>query len=508
MDRTMFNTLPAPAALPSAITSDQLIAPCKVCLVDAHELAGPLTARGHTVTLLTTGSSPRGSLVKRWQQKGVRLLSLPRQRRQCSGSPALVRSYRVYEWLRARDFDILHFPERGAPGYYSLLARRQGLAFGRTTFHVDARSPTLLLRERNGEFLDDINLLEVDALERRCIELADAVSGPAPVVAWMRRQGWTMPDQTTSQDKAGSRPLVSVCLVTHNRPILLRQALQSLMDQDYPNLEVILVDDGSTEPAAIALLVELEALFRQRGWVLVRQPNRYLGAARNEAARHARGDYLLFMDDDNVARPHEVSTLVRTALRTDADILTCLADSFTGEGSPVPGCEQSRLLFAGIDSLVGIARNCFGDANALVRRTAFERVGGFTEDPGVTHEDWEFFARAVLSGCRLEVVPEALYWYRVSPESMIHITPRQANYARSLRPYLDDFPPVYHDLLRLAQGQALRLEQVRHLIGDGETPRALRYRLADAVHALLCRVPLLRRMVKAARGLFRSGRDG
>jgi hypothetical protein len=94
-------------------------------------------------------------------------------------------------------------------------------------------------------------------------------------------------------------------------------------------------------------------------------------------------------------------------------------------------------------------------------------------------------------------VPEALFWYRVAPGSMIHTTPRAANYARSLRPYLEDAPALYRDLLRLAQGQALRLRQLQNEMG---ATKPLRYRVADHAHAWLSKVPLLpwllRRLLK------------
>src|SRR5262249_59546510 len=98
------------------------------------------------------------------------------------------------------------------------------------------------------------------------------------------------------------QPLVSVCLSHYNRPMLLRQALDSLRVQDYPNYEVVLVDDASTEPAALAYLDRLKPDFDRSGWQIIRHDqNRYLGAARNTAARPARGELLLFMDDDHYA---------------------------------------------------------------------------------------------------------------------------------------------------------------------------------------------------------------
>jgi hypothetical protein len=76
-----------------------------------------------------------------------------------------------------------------------------------------------------------------------------------------------------SCDLFSSYPLVSVCLTTFNRPHLLAQALESLRSQDYPNFEVLLVDDGSDQPEALAFLDRLEPEFKAGGWRIIRQEN-------------------------------------------------------------------------------------------------------------------------------------------------------------------------------------------------------------------------------------------
>jgi GT2 family glycosyltransferase/glycosyltransferase involved in cell wall biosynthesis/SAM-dependent methyltransferase/tetratricopeptide (TPR) repeat protein len=256
-------------------------------------------------------------------------------------------------------------------------------------------------------------------------------------------------------------PKVSVCLATFNRPAFLRQALASLHALDYSNFEVVLVDDGSTQPEAIQALQEFEPAFAQRGWKIVRQQNRYLGAARNTAVRNSTGEFLLFMDDDNLAEPVELSTLVKAALHSNADIVTCGMNRFSGTEAPnSQSAPKSRWLPLGAAAVLGAFRNCFGDANALVRRSCFEKLGGFTEIHGVTHEDWEFHAKAVLHGFKLMVVPEFLFWYRVSADSMVRTTNGYQNAMRNIQPYLDAVPEALRNLVLFAQEQHLRLERL------------------------------------------------
>jgi glycosyltransferase involved in cell wall biosynthesis len=200
-------------------------------------------------------------------------------------------------------------------------------------------------------------------------------------------------------------------------------------------------------------LKELEDRFVLRNWKVIRQQNLSLGAARNNAARHAAGEYILFMDDDNYAVPHEVSTLIEVALRTGADILTCFMQLFNGDMPPENHLTTNAetALFLGAAPAVGTFLNLFGDANALIRREAFLEIGGFAESRAFGHEDYEFFARAVLSGFHLETVPEPLFWYRVSNESMIQTTSHYNNHMLSLGPYVEVLPEHLKELAFTAQ---------------------------------------------------------
>jgi GT2 family glycosyltransferase/glycosyltransferase involved in cell wall biosynthesis len=240
-------------------------------------------------------------------------------------------------------------------------------------------------------------------------------------------------------------PEISVVLVHRNRPEMLRQALDGLKGQEFQNYEVILVDDGSTEPAAIRALKLLETEFHERGWRIIMQENKYLGAARNAGWRDARAEYILFHDDDNICMTHQLGMLLSVARRTNADILTSALAVFTGDDAPDPDWERTAECIwvpLGGCAPLGLFQNCFGDAHALVRRRLLGELGGFSEDFGIGHEDFELFARAALAGYRVLGVPEPLFWYRVAENSMLRsqIEP-DADTLRSARPYLSLLDP-------------------------------------------------------------------
>lgn len=299
--------------------------------------------------------------------------------------------------------------------------------------------------------------------------------------AWHRRIGRT---GVKTRRPRRATPLVTVCITHRNRPAYLEASLESIRQQDYRNFEVVVVDDGSDLPEATAYLTKLRKEFSARGWRIVRQANRYPGAARNAGVRAARGEFIMFMDDDNLARPHEISTFVRAAQHSGATILTCFSDVFQST-EPQPGEHRNihTWPFLGGALVPGVLRNVFGDANALIHRDVFARVGGFTEDYGVGAEDWEFFARAVLYGERLEVVPEPLMRYRKLPTGVDQSTSSHANHMRALRAYFESLPPRFRPFVHLAQAhmaghhapaadpvQAARLDHVRRVVvfGTGE----------------------------------------
>ncbi len=216
------------------------------------------------------------------------------------------------------------------------------------------------------------------------------------------------------------QPLVSVCMTHYERPALLSEALAAIARQTYDRIEVIVVDDGSTKSETVEFLRLLETESYRFPLKIIYSRNRYLGAARNLAASHAQGVFLLFHDDDNIAEPHEIETLVNAVHESGADILTCLYWTF--ENGANGGLQETRQLLChalGQGGPIALLENRFGDANALVRRTVFEELGGFSSLYAVGYEDWEFFFKAYLRGYHLALVPEPLFNYRISGDSMV-----------------------------------------------------------------------------------------
>lgn len=214
-------------------------------------------------------------------------------------------------------------------------------------------------------------------------------------------------------------PLVSIVMVHHDRPDYLLQAIDAVEKQDYPNFELILVDDGSKLVESHRLLDSLEPRFKKRGWKILRKENKYLGAARNAGVRVARGERILFVDDDNALFKHAVSTFVKAMDASGADICTAFQKIFHEQFIPSDEKYGFVQYFPPGGSLdLGFIHDSFGDANAMIRRSVFDKIGFQIEDYGYTAQDWEFYTRATLAGLKLRIIPEPLYWYRSSSQGM------------------------------------------------------------------------------------------
>ena len=274
---------------------------------------------------------------------------------------------------------------------------------------------------------------------------------------------------------AAATPRVTVCLVHYERPALIRMAADSVLAQDYPNLDAVLIDDGSDSSAALAALDAVEADFAPRGWRVIRQENRYLGAARNAAVAAAEGEWLLFLDDDNVLFPDAVSRLVRAACFSGADCVPAASIRFNGDGDPRAdaACHDTPIRFLGAARTWNRIRNVTGDACALIRRDAFEAAGGFTDVYGLGLEDLELFNRLIVAGRRIEPLPDPVYYYRKhAAASMIDMMAdryqAEACRARALGPHLDGLPADERAYAAYICATTKNLEATRRTLAERE----------------------------------------
>lgn len=255
-------------------------------------------------------------------------------------------------------------------------------------------------------------------------------------------------------------PLVTVGITHFERPEKLIEAVTSIARQTYKNIELIVVDDGSASKSTVEALTSVEVFINRLGGSLIRRQNGYLGAARNSVAAVATGKYLCFLDDDDIAFPEMIATLVKAATHSGADVVNCLnifmPESRRSEAWPVPTAFKSRVSYLPLGGPLSLTpiQNTLGAATALISRRCFDEVGGYTEIRGVGHEDYEFFVRATQAGFQISICPVPLYLYEVDRPSMISSTSSIRNYKRVVDAIsVEDCSESWKDFISLCSGR-------------------------------------------------------
>lgn len=296
--------------------------------------------------------------------------------------------------------------------------------------------------------------------ERRWIDLHEQLAGSHSAAAHRATvRAHRSPGKVAANPAVHIHPKVMAAITHFERPAKLYDAMLSLACQSYPNVELVVVDDGSSTQETLLALKRMQPLMDKLQVRLIRQENRYLGAARNRAVNDTASDYVLFLDDDDVAFPNLIQTLVTAAQATGADVVTCpnlyMPESRRFESYPFPDLFRQKISYVPTGGPLAMVpfENCFGAATALIRRTAFTSLGGYTEDHGVGHEDFEFYVRALQAGLRVEVCPLPLYLYEVDRPSMASSTSRLRNASRVIRSIeLSACPDAWQDFISVTAG--------------------------------------------------------
>lgn len=288
-------------------------------------------------------------------------------------------------------------------------------------------------------------------------------------------------------------PTVTIVTPAYNQARYLPETIESVLAQDYPNIEYLVLDDGSTDETP-------EVLKRYASRLrALRHPN--MGQARtlNAGWALASGSYLGYLSSDDVLHPSAVGTLVRT-LQSDPGIVCAFPDcDLIDDASRVVKRAVCRPF--DLESLV-VQQECYIGPGALFTRAGFERVGGWRPELRLA-PDREFWMRLASQG-RFEFVPQSLAGYRLHPQSISYRDVSE-EVSREYITVLDDFfdrPQVPAAILERkaeAYGRA-KLVLARNAFRAGRIARGLAlYREARELHAdlgsLATRMTLVRNVV-------------
>ena len=209
-----------------------------------------------------------------------------------------------------------------------------------------------------------------------------------------------------------SQPLVSVIIPAFNVEEYVHLAVQSALDQTYESIEVVVVDDGSTDGTARALEAFGPAI------TLIRKENGGIGSARNEGIAASRGDIVALLDADDVWYPTRVTRCVAELERSQADFVTSDAELIDEHGRSLGQTWFDLESFPSNGLAQEIVRRNFIWVGALIRRSALAEVGEFDQGAPTGAEDYDMWLRLVAAGHLPAVVTEPLAGYRVRAGSL------------------------------------------------------------------------------------------
>lgn len=197
------------------------------------------------------------------------------------------------------------------------------------------------------------------------------------------------------------KPLVSVMIPYFNCEQYIAETIASVERQSYPNIEIIIIDDGSL-PASAAFLAEL--LQNKPAIRFASQSNQGVAAARNHAARLAGGEYFVFLDADDVLLPDYIRKSVAVLeKKAEHKLVYPLGEVF--------GVQTGTWNLPAYEGLAMLLKGNHIPAVAMHRSEDFKNVGGFDESLK-THEDWDLWIRILSRGGEAVRIPQILFRYR------------------------------------------------------------------------------------------------
>ena len=204
---------------------------------------------------------------------------------------------------------------------------------------------------------------------------------------------------------AAQEPLVSVVIATYNMALYLPLAVRSALEQTYKNIEVLIVDDGSTDDTRSAVA---PLLLDPRVRYLV-QENRGQAAAKNHGVRDSSGAYVAFLDADDLWAPEKLALQLPLFARSQELGIVHSRLAYIDETGRQLGVADNEL-FRGRVTGPLLIQNFIGFGTSVVRRECFQRMGNFKENirMGIDYDLWLRFSTQY----EFDYVDRPLLYYR------------------------------------------------------------------------------------------------
>lgn len=222
-------------------------------------------------------------------------------------------------------------------------------------------------------------------------------------------------------------PIVSIIVPCYLHAHFMDEALQSVLGQTYPHWECIIVNDGSPDDTE---RIAKEWCARDSRFHYLKKENGGLSSARNAGIATSTGEYILPLDADDVLHPDYLEKLVPILFEDESlGIVSCYTKFFCTDITKTSfdlmpqGTYWRYLLYA--NQLI---------ATSLYRKECWDIVGGYDESMKKGFEDWDFWLNISKRDWNYKIIPEFLFYYRKSKQSML--TETIQNHAEEVKRYI------------------------------------------------------------------------
>jgi glycosyltransferase involved in cell wall biosynthesis len=214
------------------------------------------------------------------------------------------------------------------------------------------------------------------------------------------------------------KPLVSILIPAYNADRWIADAIESAIAQAWPCKEIVVVDDGSTDRT-----LAVARQFESKGVCVVTQPNQGAAAARNKALSSSRGDYIQWLDADDLLSPDKVAHQMQAAGQAK-DGRTLFSSPWASfRYRPAKGKFIPTLLWCDLVPTEWLTRKWEGNlqmqtATWLVSRELTEAAGPW-DARLLGDDDGEYFSRVINASNGIQFVPQSGVYYRITPSSRL-----------------------------------------------------------------------------------------
>lgn len=242
-------------------------------------------------------------------------------------------------------------------------------------------------------------------------------------------------------NKIKKEPKVSIIITYYNLGDYVEEAIQSTLNQTYKNIEIILVNDGSTDENSIKKLDEVKLKYKNK-ITFIDQKNSGVATARNNGIKKSTGEYICCLDGDDILTPKYIEKTTKVILKDkNIGFVTSWVKLF-GEVNQTWKCKEYDPLLIYIENIVHIS--------SLFRKEVWEKVNGYSTNVN-GYEDWDFWIKIVSLGYTWKLIPKSLFMYRKRGHSLINeaINKRPFLMINIIKNNIDKYKEIYPELLIL-----------------------------------------------------------